>query len=93
MTTVATRRAQGTTVFGYVLFVGLVAGGYFYNLTFVQLGLVDLGTRVVGLTPDRVAAHLGILAGGTLVVALAAESRCTARVAAPVSSPSCGCCP
>jgi hypothetical protein len=72
VTTVSTRRRQGTTVFGYLLFVGLVAGGYFYNLTFVQLGLVDLGTRVVGLPPDRVAGHLAVLAGGTLVVALAA---------------------
>jgi hypothetical protein len=69
---VATWRRPSTTAFGYVLFVGLVAGGYFYNLTFVQLGLVDLGTRVVGLSPDRVAAHLAVLAGGTLVVALVA---------------------
>jgi hypothetical protein len=27
------------------LFVGMMATGYFYNITFVQLGLVDLGAR------------------------------------------------
>lgn len=65
------RRRDWVAVFGYVLFVGALAAGYFYNLTFVQLGLVDVGTRVVGLPAGRVAAILALLAGVTLVVAIA----------------------
>lgn len=30
---------------GYFFFTGMMATGYFYNLTFVQLGLHDLGAR------------------------------------------------
>jgi hypothetical protein len=38
-------RAAWTSVLGCLLFVGMMATGYFYNITFVQLGLVDLGAR------------------------------------------------
>ena len=31
-----------------------MSAGYYYNLTFVQLGLVDLGTRRVGMTGGQV---------------------------------------
>lgn len=64
------RRRDWSAVFGYVLFIGALSAGYFYNLTFVQLGLVDVGERVIGLSPRRVAAHMALLAGLTLVVAL-----------------------
>lgn len=64
------RRREWSAVLGYVLFIGALAAGYFYNLTFVQLGLVDLGTRVIGLPLTRVAYVLALLAGLTLVVAL-----------------------
>ncbi|MHA7239095.1 hypothetical protein [Arthrobacter sp. TMS1-12-1] len=65
------RSAEWTARFGLLLFVGAASAGYFYNLTFVQLGLTDLGTRVVGLPEDRVARILTLLAGLTLLVALA----------------------
>jgi hypothetical protein len=32
-------------VTGYLLFISMMAIGYFYNVTFVQLGLKDLGER------------------------------------------------
>lgn len=53
-----------------LLFVGAASAGYFYNLTFIQLGLTDLGTRVVGLPEDRVALMMSLLAALTLLVAL-----------------------
>ncbi len=58
------------TLFGYGLFVGMLATGYLYNLTFVQLGLPDLGTRVVGLSEARVAGAMAALALLTCLVAL-----------------------
>jgi hypothetical protein len=33
------RHREWTAVLGYGLFVAMMAVGYFYNLTFVQLGL------------------------------------------------------
>ncbi|MGA8045338.1 MAG: hypothetical protein WCA30_03645 [Dermatophilaceae bacterium] len=64
------RRRDWPAVFGYVLFIGAMAGGYFFNLTFVQLGLVDLAGRVIGLAPNEVATQLSMLAALTLVTAL-----------------------
>ncbi|MGQ1838687.1 hypothetical protein ACT4S2_09535 [Kocuria turfanensis] len=57
---------------GLGLFVAAASAGYFYNLTFVQLGLVDLGERVLGLPPERIARAMALLAGLTLCVALGA---------------------
>lgn len=57
---------------GMGAFVAAASAGYFYNLTFVQLGLVDLGGRVIGLPEQRTARAMALLAGLTLVVALAA---------------------
>jgi MFS family permease len=54
---------------GYLLFLGLMAPGYYYNVTFVQLGLHDLGVRVIGMGEREVAAAMGLLA---LVTAIAA---------------------
>jgi len=57
-------------VAGYLLFIGMMAVGYFYNVTFVQLGLKDLGERVLSLPPATVAQQMAVLALLTCVVAL-----------------------
>ncbi|MDZ7702512.1 MAG: hypothetical protein U5J98_10895 [Halobacteriales archaeon] len=57
-------------VFGYGLFVALMTAGYYYNITVVQLGLIDLGGRVVGLSDAAVSgwmAALALLAVGAAV--------------------------
>ncbi|WP_435115608.1 MFS transporter [Halolamina sp. C58] len=59
------------TVAGYGLFVALMVAGYYYNITFVQLGLIDLGTRLVGLSETAVSMWMAALALCTLVVAVA----------------------
>jgi len=43
------RAGRWDAVLGVLGFIAVLAAGYYYNLTFVQLGLIDLGTRVVGL--------------------------------------------
>jgi MFS family permease len=58
------------TVLGYLLFIGMMATGYYYNVTFVQLGLVDLGTRLIGMSQQAVALHMGLLAVLTCVIGL-----------------------
>ncbi len=58
--------------FGIGMFVAAASAGYFYNLTFVQLGLVDLGTRLIGLSQLQIARAMALLAGLTLCVALIA---------------------
>ena len=58
-------------VAGYLLFSGMMAVGYFYNVTFVQLGLKDLGERVLALPPAVVAGQMALLALLTCAVALA----------------------
>jgi len=55
---------------GTLLFVALMTAGYYYNVTFVQLGLIDLGTRLVGLTETRVSLWMAGLALLTLVAAV-----------------------
>src|SRR5690606_37743300 len=55
---------------GYLLFIGMMAVGYFYNVTFVQLGLKDLGERVLALSPAAVAQQMALLALLTCGVAL-----------------------
>lgn len=47
-----------------------MATGYYYNLTLVQFGLLDLGTRVIGMNEQRVAADMAVLALITSVVAI-----------------------
>lgn len=59
-----------TTLFGYLLFVGMMAAGYYYNLTFVQLGLFDLGERLVGMGEREVARSMAYLALITCATAL-----------------------
>ena len=55
---------------GYLFFISMMAIGYFYNVTFVQLGLKDLGERVLGLSPVVVAQQMAVLALLTCLVAL-----------------------
>jgi MFS family permease len=56
--------------FGVFFFAGMMATGYYYNLTFVQFGLLDLGTRVIGMSEQRVAVDMAVLAFITSVVAI-----------------------
>ncbi len=64
------RARNWPVVAGYGLFIGMMAVGYYYNVTFVQLGLVDLGVRVLGMSRQAVAAQMAVLALVTCVVAL-----------------------
>jgi hypothetical protein len=66
------RRGQWSMIVGYALFVSLLAAGYYYNITFVQLGLIDLGTRLVGLSGNAVSAWMGALALITFASAVVA---------------------
>lgn len=61
---------QRTQYIGYAFYIAVMAAGYYYNLTFVQLGLIDLGTRRVGLSSGRVSAVMAGLALGALIVAV-----------------------
>lgn len=56
---------------GTAFYVAMMTVGYYYNVTFVQLGLVDLGTRVVGLREVELAAEMALLAVLTAAVAVA----------------------
>jgi len=60
----------GVTGVGYVAYVAVMAAGYYYNLTFVQLGLIDLGTRRVGLASSTVSRAMAGFAVAALVVAV-----------------------
>lgn len=55
---------------GYIFYVAVLAAGYYYNLTFVQLGIIDLGTRLVGLTASQVSGVMAGFAVAALVVAV-----------------------
>ncbi|MFZ0014422.1 MAG: MFS transporter [Acidimicrobiia bacterium] len=57
-------------VAGYLLYIFLLSAGYYYNLTFVQLGLVDLGTRRVGMTGGQVSVVMAGFAFLAFVVAV-----------------------
>jgi alkylation response protein AidB-like acyl-CoA dehydrogenase len=48
------RARMWVPVLGYGFYVAALAAGYYYNLTFVQLGLVDLGMRLVGMSRREV---------------------------------------
>lgn len=56
---------------GYGLYIAVLTAGYYYNLTFVQLGLIDLGERRVGLPGSTVSAAMGGLALTALLAAVA----------------------
>ena len=65
------RSPNFTTLLGCCLFVGMLSAGYYYNLTFVQLGLEDLGTRLLGLSAAAVGRDMALLAVLTCAIALA----------------------
>jgi MFS family permease len=58
------------TVVGSVVYVSVLSAAYYYNLTFVQLGLTEAGQERLGLSMERVAAAMGLLAVATLAVTL-----------------------
>ena len=62
---------RGVTAAGIAVFVAFMAAGYAYNVTFVQLGVTDLGRRLVGLEETRVAGAMALLAVVTAAVAVA----------------------
>jgi hypothetical protein len=56
-------------LFGLALFISLMAAGYYYNPTFVQLGLEDLARRL-GLSAAAVARNMALLALLTCLTAI-----------------------
>ena len=62
---------QPVRLLGASLFIGAMAAGYLYNITFVQLGLTDLGEQVLALPPERVAGIMALFALVTCAAALA----------------------
>ena len=70
---VALRRRRffvGAPALGYLIYVAVLSAGYYYNLTFVQLGLIDLGTRLVGMPQGQVSVAMAALALLAFVVAV-----------------------
>lgn len=68
--TVSAGGARWVVPAGVAVFVALMAAGYAYNVTFVQLGVTDLGRRLLGLSDARVAAAMAVLALVTAGVAV-----------------------
>lgn len=64
------RDRQWVPVAGYGIYISALTAGYYYNLTFVQLGLIDLGTHHVGLRSEAVSMAMAALAILTLLVAV-----------------------
>lgn len=56
---------------GFVGYTAVLGAGYYYNLTFVQLGLIDLGTRRVGMERGDVSIAMAGFALAAFVVAVA----------------------
>ncbi|WP_065813940.1 MFS transporter [Natronomonas pharaonis] len=54
----------------FAVYVSVLTAAYYYNLTFIQLGLTDLGLERLGLSPERVAVGMGVLALVTLCTTL-----------------------
>ncbi len=63
-------RLHWTGLFGFLFFIGMMAAGYCYNLTFVQFGVLDLGTRLVGMSRAEVARGMALLALATSLTAV-----------------------
>ncbi|HVR31851.1 MAG TPA: MFS transporter [Acidimicrobiia bacterium] len=55
---------------GYFIYIAVLSAGYYYNLTFVQLGMIDLGTRLVGMSRSDVSMVMAGMAVSALVVAV-----------------------
>lgn len=54
------RTGQWAPVAGYALYVVSLTAGYYYVLSFIQLGLTDLALRRAGLSPTAVAVSMGV---------------------------------
>ena len=65
------RSRNWSGLFGYFLFIGMMSAGYYYNLTFVQLGLEDFGRNVLRLNSQGVARAMALLALMTCFIAIA----------------------
>jgi MFS family permease len=59
-----------STTLGFVVYVAILTAAYYYSLTFVQLGLTEIGAERVGLSRELVAAAMGVLAVTTLTTTL-----------------------
>ncbi|HEX6256020.1 MAG TPA: hypothetical protein VFZ70_09435 [Euzebyales bacterium] len=59
-------------VAGYVGYIALLTAGYYYNLTFVQLGLIDLGSNRLGMPAHSVSHVMAVLALVALAAAIVA---------------------
>lgn len=70
MTVAPQKPDRATAAFGYLVYIGVLSGGYYYNLTFVQLGLIDLGTRRVGMGGEQVSVVMAGFALGAFIMAL-----------------------
>jgi hypothetical protein len=57
-------------LFGFIMFTGMLAAGYYYNLTFIQLGLDDFGSRRLGLSANTISHDMALLALLTCVIAI-----------------------
>ena len=68
-------RASSVSVIGVIGYTALLAAGYAYNLTFVQLGLSALARGPVGLSEPQVALAMAGLALVTCVGAIASGLR------------------
>lgn len=66
----ALRAGRWSMIFGLVLIVGMLATGYYYNVTFVQLGLVHLGSERIGMGEAAVALNMAALALFTATIAV-----------------------
>ncbi|WP_418283059.1 MFS transporter [Halorubrum sp. DTA98] len=64
------RERQWIPITGYLIYIAALTAGYYYNLTFVQLGLTDLGIRGIGMPPEDVSVVMAVLALLTLIVAV-----------------------
>lgn len=80
------RAREWPTLFGYVLFVAVLAAGYYNNLTFVQLGLIDLGTRLVELSRHQVSLWMAALAFVAFLTAIGVGTVPETGVSAPASA-------
>jgi len=62
--------ARREVLAGVALYVAILAASYYYNLTFIQLGLTSFGPEQLGLSAAQVAAAMGLLAVAALAVTL-----------------------
>ena len=63
-----TARTGSTARFG--VYVSILTAAYYYNITFVQLGVTEAGEERLGLSMELVAVAMGLLAVATLTTTL-----------------------